>query len=37
MPAASEPFTPATTVLKLSKVPIAICRTEPPFGASALT
>src|SRR6516165_10859639 len=37
MPAASEPLTPATTVLKLSKVPSAICRAVPPFGASALT
>src|SRR5260370_27697122 len=37
MPAASEPLTPAITVLKLSKVPYAICRAAPPFGASALT
>src|SRR6516165_11404537 len=37
MPAASEPLTPATTVLKLSKAPSAICRAVPPFGASALT
>ena len=26
------PFTPATTRLKLSKVPTRICRTAPPFG-----
>src|SRR6516165_1469521 len=37
MPAASEPLTSATTLLKLSKVPNAICRAGPPFGASALT
>src|SRR6516164_5296370 len=37
MPAASEPLTPATTVLKLSKVPSAISRAAPPFGAAALT
>src|SRR5215472_8517138 len=37
MPAASEPLTPATTVLKLSKVPSAISRAVPPFGASAFT
>src|SRR6516164_7888716 len=37
MPAANEPLTPATTVLKLSKVPSAISRAVPPFGASALT
>src|SRR6516225_1896579 len=34
---ASEPLTPATTPLKLSKVPDAASRTVPPFGASALT
>jgi hypothetical protein len=37
MPAAREPFTPATTMLKLSKVPNAIMRAAPPFGAPALT
>src|SRR5215469_571549 len=37
MPAASEPLTPATTALKLSKVPNAVSRAVPPFGASALT
>src|SRR6516162_4303125 len=37
MPAASEPLTPATTALKLSKVPNAFSRAVPPFGASALT
>src|SRR6516164_7540998 len=37
MPAASEPLTPATTLLKLSKVPDAASRAVPPFGASALT
>src|SRR5215472_11243721 len=37
MPAASEPLTPATTPLKLSKVPSAASRAAPPFGASALT
>jgi hypothetical protein len=36
-PAASEPRTPETTILKLSKVPKAIWRTTPPFGALALT
>src|SRR6516165_10832782 len=34
---ASEPLTPATTPLKLSKVPDAASRAVPPFGASALT
>ncbi len=37
MPAASEPFTPEVTMLKLSNVPIAIWRTLPPFGACGLT
>src|SRR6516165_3276281 len=37
MPAASEPLTPAITLLKLSKVPDAASRAVPPFGASALT
>src|ERR1700751_3632494 len=37
MPAASEPLTPATTVLRLSNVPSAISRAVPPFGASTLT
>jgi hypothetical protein len=35
--AASAPFTPSTTRLKLSNVPIAYCRTVPPLGASGLT
>jgi hypothetical protein len=34
---AIEPFNPATTSLKLSKVPSAIRRTVPPFGAFGLT
>ena len=37
VPIARLPFTPATTVLKLSKVPNAICRTVPPCGAAGLT
>ena len=37
VPSAMEPFTPCTTVLKLSKVPIATCRTVPPCGAVGLT
>jgi hypothetical protein len=31
------PFTPATTVLKLSKVPKVAWRTVPPGGAAGLT
>src|SRR3972149_10770545 len=36
-PATSDPFTPATTWLKLSKVPNAIWRAAPPLGAFGLT
>ena len=37
MPPAMFPFTPATTMLKLSNVPSAISRATPPFGALVLT
>src|SRR6516165_9188514 len=37
MPAAREPLTPATTELKLSKVPDSASPAAPPFGAPALT
>src|SRR5215471_3245459 len=37
MLAGSVPLTPATTPLKLSKVPDVASRAAPPFGASALT
>ena len=37
VPLAMLPFTPDTTLLKLSKVPNAICRTTPPCGAAGLT
>ena len=37
MPFTSEPFTPPVTTLKLSKVPNAISRATPPFGALTLT
>ena len=37
VPETSAPFTPATTMLKLSNVPIAICRATPPLGAFAFT
>src|SRR5579884_1869132 len=37
MLAARVPLTPATTMLKLSNVPSAICRAIPVFGAPGLT